>query len=117
MILSLIELARFYFPGFLVGPYIDYASYKSLIDESIYNKVSTPPGTPGINGNGTKAGRKVPSGRKRVAYRKMAIGLGFLGLFVSMGGTYNYSVTLQTWFASHSIFYRFVHFETRLKLD
>ena len=104
------KYARFYFPGFLVGPYIDYASYKSLIDESIYNKTPTPPGTPGVNGNGTKPRRKVPSGRKRVAYRKMIIGLGFLGLFVSMGGTYNYSVTLQSWFTSRSLFYKYVHF-------
>lgn len=28
----------FYFPGFLVGPYIDYASYASLIDESVFKK-------------------------------------------------------------------------------
>ena len=103
------KYVRFYFPGFLVGPYIDYASYKSLIDESIYNKTPTP-STPGGHGNGRKAGRKVPSGRKRVAYRKMIIGLGFLGLFVSLGGTYNYSVTLQSWFASRSIFYKYVHF-------
>ena len=67
----------------------------SLIDESIYAGAAT-----------TDKGRKVPKGRKRVAYRKMATGLGFLALFVTMGGSWNFNVAIQDWFRQRSWLYR-----------
>jgi len=96
-------LSRFYFPGFLVGPYLEYSSYMSLIDESIFKSNAA-------NGNArsSKSARKVPKGRKRVAYRKMILGLIFLGLFVTLGGSFNYGVATQPWFAARDIFYRYV---------
>lgn len=92
---------RFYFPGFLVGPYLEYATYMSLIDESIYKSKGTPD-----NATPTKPGRNVPKGRKRVAYRQMAFGLAWLGLFVTLSGSFNYTVALQPWFSTHSLLYR-----------
>lgn len=90
---------RFYFPGFLVGPYLEYSSYMSLVDESIYKVAETSANTP-------KSGRKVPKGRKRVAYRKMVIGLGFLGLFVTLSGSYNFGVAIQPWFSARGLLFR-----------
>lgn len=72
----------------------------SLVDESIYKSVSNE------GENNTKPGRKVPKGRKRVAYRKMIEGLIYLGLFVTLGGSYNYAVAIQPWFAARGIAYR-----------
>jgi lysophospholipid acyltransferase len=73
----------------------------SLVDESIYGSSGTKENT-----SSAKSGRKVPKGRKRVAYRKLVIGLIWLGLFVTLGGSHNYSVVLQPWFATRNIFYR-----------
>jgi lysophospholipid acyltransferase len=92
---------RFFFPGFLVGPYLEYSTYISLIDESIYKSTRTHQ-----NAASTKSGRNVPDGRKRVAYRKMAFGLAWLGVFVVLGGSYNFTVALQPWFATRSLLYR-----------
>lgn len=54
----------------------------------------------------TIPGRLVPRGRKRVAYRKMVMGLIYLGLYVVLGGQYNYSIAIQDWFAQKSFLYR-----------
>ncbi|KAF8450925.1 MBOAT, membrane-bound O-acyltransferase family-domain-containing protein [Boletus edulis BED1] len=91
----------FYFPGSLVGPYLDYASYSSLIDESIFQSAES-----------TKPMRRaIPDGRKRVAYRKMLTGLVFLGLYVVVIPTHNFSTTLTPWFAEQSLLYRITVFQ------
>lgn len=51
-------------------------------------------------------GRLVPRGRKRVAYRKMVTGLIYLGLFVVLGGQYNYGMATQDWFVTKPLLYR-----------
>ncbi|PAV20812.1 MBOAT-domain-containing [Pyrrhoderma noxium] len=89
----------FYYPGFLVGPYLDFASYMSLIDETIYK-------ANGSKNETEKKGRLVPKGRKRVAYRKLITGLIFLGLFVTQNGKFNFSVSLQDQFIKESLLYR-----------
>lgn len=91
------RMIRFYFPGVLVGPYLDYASYTSLIDESLFKSVEST----------TPMRRAIPDGRKRVAYRKMVTGLVFLGLFVALGSSYNFAITLTPWFAEQTLFYRY----------
>ncbi|KAL5530551.1 ALE1 [Sanghuangporus sanghuang] len=91
-----------YFPGFLVGPYLDFASYSSLVDETLFTTKK------GKEKAITPGSRRVPSGRKRVAYRKMLVGLVFLGLFVTQGGKFNFAVSLQEWFARKSLLYRLV---------
>lgn len=94
----------FYFPGILVGPYVEFADYMDLIDgtrfkalekaeDEKFKAVSIP-------------GRLVPRGRKRVAYRKMVMGLIYLGLFVVLGGQYNFGIAVQDWFAERSLPYR-----------
>ncbi|KAH0839574.1 MBOAT, membrane-bound O-acyltransferase family-domain-containing protein [Lanmaoa asiatica] len=91
----------FYFPGVLVGPYLDYASYTSLIDESLFKSVES-----------TKPMRRaIPDGRKRVAYRKMLMGLVFLGLFVVLNPSYNFAIALTPWFAEQSLLYRITVFQ------
>ena len=98
---SLLEFLgyAFYFPGILVGPYLDLAEYRSLISESAFE--------PGKD----KTARKLPSGRKRVAYTKMFLGLLFLGIFVVLGGQNNFSTALTPWFASQSLFKRIALFQ------
>ena len=56
----------------------------------------------------TKTGRRLPSGRKRTAYTKMLMGLIYLGLFVVLGGTYNFAAALLPSFAKKSLLTRFV---------
>ncbi|PSR73493.1 hypothetical protein PHLCEN_2v10785 [Hermanssonia centrifuga] len=56
-------------------------------------------------------GRLVPRGRKRVAYRKMVMGLAYLGLFVVMGGQYNFGIATQDWFPKKSLIYRVAIFQ------
>lgn len=91
---------RFYFPGFLVGPYIDFASYTSLIDETLFSSVKEKEAA-------KTSGRRVPKGRKRVAYRKMFIGLAFLGAYVTMIGTYSFESVLQPWFVEKTLVQRY----------
>jgi lysophospholipid acyltransferase len=54
------------------------------------------------------AGRKLPAGRKRVAYFKMFMGLVYLGLFVVCGGKFNYATALTPAFAQKNLFVRYV---------
>jgi len=54
------------------------------------------------------SGRRVPTGRKRVAYSKMITGLLFLGVYVFFIGRFNFTVVLDDWFTTKSFFYRYV---------
>lgn len=102
---SLLEFLgfSFYFPGFLVGPYIDYASYSSLIDGSLFKSA---------NPESKNAPRRaIPSGRKRVAYRKMVVGLLFLGAFVVLGPKYHFGIALTPWFLNQGLLKRIVVFQ------
>ncbi|KAG6861485.1 hypothetical protein C0995_015912 [Termitomyces sp. Mi166 len=102
---SLLEFLgySFYFPGILVGPYLDFSEYRSLIHETVFDddKVKEK----------TKGGRKLPSGRKRNAYAKMVMGLIYLGIFVVFGGSNNYSTALTPWFMEHNLFVRIFLFQ------
>ncbi|OJA12673.1 hypothetical protein AZE42_10144 [Rhizopogon vesiculosus] len=91
----------FYFPGILVGPYLDYASYMSLIDESLFKSAE---------GKGSK-GRAIPDGRKRIAYRKMLNGLVFLGIFVVLGPSFYYGIAVTPWFVTKGFLYRMAYFQ------
>lgn len=55
---------------------------------------------------GRKRRKLIPKGRKRVAYRRMMLGLMFLGLYVFFSGSFSFAVTIQAWFAQKSILYR-----------
>lgn len=91
------DLCSFYFPGVLVGPYLDYASYMSLIDESLFEGKRSPSST-----------RSIPDGRKRVAYRKMLTGLVFLGVFVGLSPSFYYGIVITPWFMTQGFLYRSV---------
>ncbi|KAI0347445.1 MBOAT-domain-containing protein [Trametopsis cervina] len=99
----------FYFPGILVGPYIEYANYRDLVDGSVFKVIEKE--DEARRAAVTVPGRSVPRGRKRVAYRKMILGLIYLGLFVALGGQYNYAVATQDWFAKKNILYRIALFQ------
>ena len=88
----------FYFPGILVGPYIDYASYMFLIDGSLFKTASGEAKIP--------SKRAIPNGRKRVAYRKMLSGLLFLGIFVVLDPKFHYGIFLTPWFLTLNLFQR-----------
>lgn len=81
----------FYFPGILVGPYLDFPEYMELINETTFQHAHVKATL--------KAGRRLPPGRKRAAYTKMVMGLIYLGAFVVLGGKYNYSISLTDEFA------------------
>jgi lysophospholipid acyltransferase len=100
--LANISHPSFHFPQFFFGPSLEYSSYMSLIDESMYKITKT-------HGNAslTKPDRKVPTGRKRVACRKMVLGLVCFGLFVrSMELGYDYSEAFEPRFMMRSAVYR-----------
>lgn len=52
------------------------------------------------------SGRRVPKGRKRVAYTKMITGLIFLGVYVFFIGRFNFTVVLDDWFMTKSLPFR-----------
>ncbi|KAK0498303.1 endoplasmic reticulum protein [Armillaria luteobubalina] len=96
---SLLEFLgyAFYFPGVLVGPYLEFVDYMELITEKLYEGH--------VKEN---AKRNLPSGRKRVAYRKMLEGLVYLAIFVLLGAKYNFATILTPWFAEQSLWYRLI---------
>lgn len=101
---------RFYFPGILVGPYLEFAEYMNLIDGTLFKPLEKIDEEK--RASATIPGRLVPRGRKRVAYRKMVMGLVYLGLFVVLGGKYNFSIGVQDSFVQRSLLYRYViHFK------
>ncbi|KAF5364062.1 hypothetical protein D9756_000986 [Leucocoprinus leucothites] len=94
----------FYFPGLLVGPYLDFAEYTELVHESVFKQ-------PDVKSQ-HKSGRMLPPGRKRAAYMKMIMGLAYLGAFVVLGGSWNFSTALKPEFAKMSFIRRFLLFQT-----
>ena len=107
--------SSFYFPGILVGPYLEFANYRELIDGSVFKIIEKEPEA--RRAAVTVPGRLVPRGRKRVAYRKLVTGLLYLGLFVFYGGQYNYGIAVQDWFANKSIFYRYEIFAFMFRIS
>ncbi|KAF8227989.1 MBOAT-domain-containing protein [Tricholoma matsutake] len=97
---SLLEFLgyTFYFPGILVGPYLDLSEYRHLVGEVMFDD-------PAVKSK-MQNGRKLPPGRKRVAYKKMFMGLLYLGLFVVFGAKHNYSAALEPSFAKKNIIVR-----------
>ena len=91
---------RFYFPGILVGPYLDFPEYMELINETMFQHAHVK--------DTLKAGHRLPAGRKRAAYTKMVMGLIYLGAFVVLGGKYNYSISLTDEFAKMPLLKRYV---------
>jgi hypothetical protein len=78
----------------LIGPSLDYVTYDSLVLKTIYN--ITPPGQ---DDSQAKLKRRVPHGRKRVAYLHLVIGLAFLGIYAVYGGRAAYQrVLTPTWY-------------------
>ena len=67
---------RFYFPGILVGPYIDFPEYMELINETPFRNAQVKARA--------KHSRRLPPGRVRAAYTKLSFGLVYLAAFVLM---------------------------------
>jgi len=88
----------FYFPGMLVGPYLEYANYVALVDQTVYVATN--------DKENRKERRGMPLGRKRVAYAKMIQGLVALALYVLYGPSFNFAVMLQDWWTSQSLWYQ-----------
>ncbi|KAF7775885.1 hypothetical protein Agabi119p4_4278 [Agaricus bisporus var. burnettii] len=102
---SLLEFLgyAFYFPGILVGPYLDYAEYTDLINETMFKDDAVK--------SKHNSGRMLPPGRKRAAYTCMVTGLAYLGLFVFFGGKYSFAAALSPDFARLSYWRRFLFFQ------
>jgi len=86
----------------LIGPSLDYVTYDSLVLKTIYN--ITPPGQ---DDSQAKLKRRVPHGRKRVAYLHLIIGLAFLGIYAIYGGRAAYQRVLTPAWYSWSLLSRF----------
>lgn len=95
--------ASFFFPSMLIGPSLDYATYNSLITHTIYS--TPPPGTGVEQAKATK--RRIPYGRKRVAYLHLALGLSFLGFYAVYGGRGSYTRILGEDWSKWSLLTRF----------
>ncbi|KAG8958087.1 lysophospholipid acyltransferase [Tulasnella sp. 419] len=102
----------FYFPAFLIGPACTYSDYIAMVDETVYEEFKPP--TPlssdneDDNAKTRKSRKRVPKGRKRVAYQKMIWGLVNFGLFAVFGSTYNYLHILEDWWPRTPFWYRFL---------
>ncbi|THH14871.1 hypothetical protein EW146_g5521 [Bondarzewia mesenterica] len=111
---SLLEFLgyAFYFPGVLVGPYLEYAAYSSLIDETLFKSYESN-ATDDSRGNSVPQHRKraIPDGRKRVAYRKGLWGLLYLGLFMAFSPSFYFGITITDWFAKQGLLYRIIYLQ------
>ena len=97
-----LRVIRFYFPGILVGPYLDFSEYMELINETTFQNAQVKAKI--------KPGRRLPPGRKRAAFTKMFFGLVYLGAFVLYSGKYNFQVALKPEFMKHSLLMRYIFF-------
>ncbi|KAF9004795.1 endoplasmic reticulum protein [Cyathus striatus] len=95
----------FYYPGILVGPYLTYAEYMDLINETTFQ-------APAVKAHTDAHGKRLPKGRKRAAYTRMVLGLIYLGIFVSFGTVYHFGLPLDEWFMKHPLWLRIVIFQT-----
>ena len=95
----------FYFPGFLVGPYLTYNEYQALVTGSLYKDAETQE-LNFVNEAEHLSQRLVPHGRKRVAYRKMFNGLFFLLLFVLFYPEFNHQYAVTDEFESRGLLSR-----------
>ncbi|KAG2014127.1 endoplasmic reticulum protein [Coprinopsis cinerea AmutBmut pab1-1] len=93
----------FYFPGILVGPYLDYAEYMDLVNEAMFKDEKIKPKI--------KPGRRLPSYRKRAAYTRLVMGLVYLGVFVVFGPKFYYAKGATEEFAQQSLLRRIIHFQ------
>ncbi|KAF9649614.1 MBOAT-domain-containing protein [Thelephora ganbajun] len=98
----------FYFPGFLVGPFLEYAEYDALVTEKLF-KSATPPRH--LHDPSFVPKRLLPSGRKRVGYFKLVTGLVYLGLFVTLYGKFSFAETLKPWFGRITLVERLFFFQ------
>jgi len=97
--LTIICLHRLYFPGVLVGPYLEYATYSSLVNGTLVDEAA---------GGGPEACRPIRNGRKRTAYRKMLFALGYLGIYMGVAPKISFHTAVTDWFLEQSLPYRFV---------
>jgi len=73
----------FYFPGILVGPYLDFAEYTDLVHHSLFKNPDVLSKLP--------PGASLPPGRKTAAYLRMLKGLFYLAVFALFGSTWSWS--------------------------
>ncbi|OJT13358.1 Lysophospholipid acyltransferase [Trametes pubescens] len=108
----------FYFPGFLVGPFLTFNEYRALVSGSLYKAAEKSEEERRALDNLPR--RLVPRGRKRVAFRKMLVGLAFLGAYVVFYPEFNFHLTVEDEFEnrrllSRIIFLQFCGFFERVK--
>ena len=82
---------------------MDFVTYQSLIDRTIYS--IAPPGSG--PGQAKAAAKRIPRGRKRVAYLHLLIGLFFLGVYALHGGSGDFSRIISAEFADWSWRWKF----------
>jgi lysophospholipid acyltransferase len=90
----------FYFPGILVGPSVEYVYYEQLVSGALF--------APNPNAIVKSERKRVPEGRKRVAYTKLLLALFFLGLYAVGGSNLDYDRVLEPAFMEKSFFGRCV---------
>jgi len=98
---------RLYFPGVLVGPYLEFATYSSMIAGSLFNVTSS---------GSSELRRPIPIGRKRIAYRKMLFALGYLGIYMGVSPKISFQTSVTDWFLELSLPSRFVRPFFRIRI-
>ena len=100
-------ICSFYFPGFLVGPYLTFNEYRALVSGSLYKEAERAEEEESLASDPMPQ-RLVPRGRKRVAFRKMLVGLMFLGSYVVFYPEFNFHLTIEDEFEAKRLFSRYV---------
>ncbi|KAI0303083.1 MBOAT, membrane-bound O-acyltransferase family-domain-containing protein [Russula brevipes] len=97
---SLLEFLGFslYFPGVLVGPYLEYETYLALVDGTLFDVTG--------GGAASEPRRPIPNGRKRTAYRKMLFALAYLGIYMGVAPKISFHTAVTDWFLEQSLPYR-----------
>jgi len=88
----------FYFPGLMVGPYLDYAGYVEVITGSLYDKPPVKSIAP--------SGQQFPPGRRRAVFTKFVHGILFLVALVLYSDTYKYEMVLEDSFLQKPLWKR-----------
>lgn len=100
--LHVLIVISFYFPGMLVGPYLEFADYMNLIEGTVFKSLLKDDEKAGK----LSARQLIPKGRKRVAYRRGLLGLVLLGVFVVFGGTHTYAAAVTEKFRKMDLIQR-----------
>ena len=104
---GLLDYAGFvaFFPSLMAGPAFDFVDYERWLNTSMF---ALPPGTDPLRAPPTRKKRKIPRSATPAMY-KMAIGLGWILLFLQLSKYFNPRVILSDYYANYNFIRRVFH--------